>query len=95
MAITINNQPNILHSAGNDNWYAFSSNLDTFEDFNMVVNVKDGNTLLNTLTLPVNPNKLSILNIKNIINDWGQPDFNCFISSPTASTAFRNYTPIS
>lgn len=92
MAITINNQPNILHSAGNDNWYAFSSNLDTFEDFNMVVNVKDGNTLLNTLTLPVNPNKLSILNIKNIINDWVQPDFNCFISSPTASTAFRNYT---
>jgi hypothetical protein len=92
MAISINSQPNLIHSAGNDNWFAFNSNLYSFPDFKIIANVRDSSTLLNTLNLPTNPNYLSILNIKNIVNDWVSADFNPFITAATSSTAYRKYT---
>lgn len=90
--ITLTNQPNTIHSAGNDNWYSFTSNLDFFPEFQMSASIIDGSSILNTVSLPINPDGLSILNIKNIVNDWVSVDFNPYITSATSSTAYRNYT---
>ena len=92
MAITINAQPNTIHSSGNTNFWAFESTLRFAPRFNLRLDIVDQtNNLYNTVLVPSNPNGLNILDIKNIIDDYCSTDFNPTITSAIANTSTRQY----
>lgn len=92
MAISLIGQPLQIHSAGNDNWWAFSSDLRFAPRFSTKITIKDqNNAIYNTVLVPTNPNNLNVFNIKNIIEDYCVPDFNFAITAATASTYIRQY----
>jgi hypothetical protein len=92
MATTLLSQPLTVHSSGNDNWFVFQSDLRFAPRFNMKMSIlNESNVLYNTVLVPTNPSNLNVFNIKNIIDDYVTPDFNCFITSATASQTVRQY----
>jgi len=91
--ITLNSSPLTLHAANNSNWWVYSSDLRFANRFNLKLSViNQSSAVYNTVLIPTNPSNYNILNIKNIIGDYVDIDFNPFITSATVSTSIKAYS---
>ncbi len=89
--ISIIKQPLNIHSADTNNWFYFQSDFRFAPKFGLRTNFVDGNTLLNSVLLPTNPDNLNVVNTGNILPDFVNRDPKPFILSASASDMFRNY----